>query len=293
MTAPSSDPQGTVDRYFDVSAGYWRAIYGRQELQGLVYRRRLETVAAWAVEFGLAAGAKALDAGCGAGLMSVELARRGFSVIGTDSSPEMVQTAARLAAEQGLAGRVTIREADVHRLPFGDGEFALIVALGLLPWLHDPVKAVAEFARVLAPGGGIIVTADNRRRLNRLVEPRENPLLRPLRPVKRMLSRQSSVQGDSAPSYRHLPAEVDEMLAGAGIAVARRTTVGYGPFTVMDRSLLPDSVGTGLHERLERYAGGHPRLRGSGWHYVAAGRKGAGRDSADGESSGGSRDHAG
>jgi SAM-dependent methyltransferase len=276
VTAPSSDPQGTVDRYFDVAAGYWRAIYGRQELQGLVYRRRMETVAAWTSELGLAPGATALDAGCGAGLMSVELARGGFSVTGTDSSPGMVQTAARLAAEEGVAARVTIREADVHHLPFGDGEFALIVALGLLPWLHDPVRAVAELGRVLAPGGWIIVTADNRRRLNRLVEPRENPLLRPLSPVKRMLSCPSSVRGYSAPSYRHLPREVDEMLTGAGIAVALRTTVGYGPFTVMGRPLLPDRVGTRLHERLERSAGGSPRLRGSGWHYLAAGRKACG-----------------
>jgi len=274
VTASSSDPQGTVDRYFDVSAGYWHAIYGRQELQGLVYRRRMEAVAAWTGELELAPGAMALDAGCGAGLMSVELARRGFSVTGTDSSSEMVQSAARLAAEQGLRARVTIREADVHRLPFNDGEFALIVALGLLPWLHDPVRAVAELARVLAPGGWIILTADNRRRLNRLVEPRENPLLSPLRPVKRTLSRSSSARRDSAPAYRHLPREVDKMLAGAGIAVARRATVGYGPFTVMGRRPLPDSVGTRLHERLERSAGDHPWLRGSGWHYLAAGRKG-------------------
>lgn len=273
VTAPSSDPQATVDHYFDVSSDYWQAIYGRQELQGLVYRRRMETVSAWAGEFGLPAGAAALDAGCGAGLMSVELARRGFSVTGTDSSPRMRQTAARTAAERGVAARVTIREADVHDLSFGDGEFALIVALGVLPWLHDPVAAVAELARVLAPDGWIILTADNRRRLNRLVEPRENPLLSPLRPVKRMLSGPSSVRHDSAPSYRHLPREVDEMLAGAGIAVARRTTVGYGPFTLMGRRLLPDRAGTRLHEGLEQSAARSPRLRGSGWHYVVAGRK--------------------
>ena len=172
VTAQSSDPQSTVDSFFDANVGYWGAIYGRQELQGLVYRRRMETVAAWAAELGLPPGAAALDAGCGAGLMSVELARRGFSVSGTDSSPQMVQAASERAAAQGLSIRFTA--ADVHQLPFGDGEFALIVALGLLPWLHDPGRAVAEFARVLAPGGWIIVSADNHYRLNRLVEPREN-----------------------------------------------------------------------------------------------------------------------
>jgi 2-polyprenyl-3-methyl-5-hydroxy-6-metoxy-1,4-benzoquinol methylase len=277
VTAQSSDPQSTVDSFFDANVGYWGAIYGRQELQGLVYRRRMETVAAWAAELGLPPGAAALDAGCGAGLMSVELARRGFSVSGTDSSPQMVQAASERAAAQGLSIRFTA--ADVHQLPFGDGEFALIVALGLLPWLHDPGRAVAEFARVLAPGGWIIVSADNHYRLNRLVEPRENPLLSPLRPVKRMFRPPSHRPGESAPAYRHAPREVDGLLASEGVDVLRRTTVGYGPFTVMGRLLLPDRVGTWLHERLERAARGRPRLRGSGWHYVVAGRKDAGRDS--------------
>jgi SAM-dependent methyltransferase len=284
LTASSSDPQGTVDRYFDASVRYWHAIYGRHELQGLVYRRRMETVLAWTTELEIMP-ASALDAGCGAGLMSVELARRGFSVTGTDSSPGMVQAASRHAAEQGLADRVTIREADVHSLPFGDGEFGLIVALGLLPWLHDPERAVAEFARVLAPGGWIILSADNRRRLNRLVEPRENPLLSPLRPIKRMVSPPRSVPGEGAPSFLHLPREVDEMLTGQGIDVSRRTSVGYGPFTVMGRLLLPDGVGTRLHQRLERSAGGRPRLRGSGWHYLAAGRKRSDRHSSMSSSS--------
>ena len=80
VTAPSSDAQSTVDSFFDANVDYWGTIYGRRELQGLVYRRRMETVAAWAAEVGLPPGAAALDAGCGAGLMSVELARRGFSV---------------------------------------------------------------------------------------------------------------------------------------------------------------------------------------------------------------------
>jgi ubiquinone/menaquinone biosynthesis C-methylase UbiE len=278
LTASRSDAQRTVDRYFDASVNYWQTVYGQQELQGLVYRRRMETVAAWAAELGLPPGAAALDAGCGAGLMSVELARRGFSVTGTDSSPAMVQAASTRAAEQGLADRVMVREADVHRLPFGDGEFALIVALGLLPWLHAPTRAIAEFARVLAPGGRIIISADNHYRLNRLVEPRELPLLRPLRSVKRMISPPSSRVGEGAPSYRHAPREVDAMLAGEGLVVVRRTTVGYGPFTVMGTLLLPDRIGTSLHERLESSARERPRLRGTGWHYVVEGRKGGGRD---------------
>lgn len=273
MSGSSPDLQAPVDRYFDASADYWNAVYGGRDLQGLIYRRRMQTAVAWTRELGLAAGAAALDVGCGAGLMVVQLAQTGFSVTGTDSSPGMVRSARELVAAQRLAAGVALRQADVHRLPFGDREFQLVVALGLLPWLHDPSGAVIELGRVLAPGGWIIVTADNRHRLNRLTEPRENPLLLPLRPVKRTLWPGPGDRSERAHAHRHLPGEVDEMLARAGISITRRATIGYGPFTMLGRPLLPDRIGTQLHERLERAAVDRPRLRGGGWHYLVAGHK--------------------
>lgn len=239
----------------------------------MVYRQRMQTATGWVRELGLAPGRAALDVGCGAGLMSAELVRSGFSVTGTDSSPRMLQTASMLVAEQGLAEQVVLRHADAHRLPFADGEFELVVALGLLPWLHDAAAAVTELARVLAPGGWMILTADNRHRLNRLVEPRENPLLVPLKRLKGTLARSPRNGSQSAQSYRHLPREVDEMLSRAGITVSRRATVGYGPFTILGRPILPDGIGLRLNERLARAALGRRRLRGAGWHYVVAGLK--------------------
>lgn len=272
MSEPALTPQPRVDRHFDSSAAYWNDVYGGDDLQGLIYRRRMEEAAAWVRDLGPQPGTAALDVGCGAGLMTAELAGAGYDVTGIDSSASMVQTARRALAEHGLGDRVTLTRADVHQLPFEADQFALVVALGVLPWLHDPASAVTELARVLAPGGTLILTADNRRRLNRLVELRENPLLGPLRPISRTV-RSRGGRSYGAPSYRHTPHEVDAMLSNAGIAVVRRATVGYGPFTLLGRRLLPDAVGRSLHERLAVSTRRHPRLRGVGWHYLVAGVK--------------------
>lgn len=266
-------PQAPVDRYFDATADYWNIVYDASDLAGRIYRQRMQTAAAWARELATAPGLAALEVGCGSGLMAVELARTGFAVTATDSSAQMLETARTVVAEHGLADRVALDQADVHRLPFPDGHFALVVALGVLPWLHDAKAGVAELARVLAPEGVIILTADNRRRLNRLTEPRENGALAPLRPLWRRARRRDRPDGPVA--QRHLPREVDDMLRQAGIAVVRRTTIGYGPFTVLDRPALPNRLGSALHARLERAAPAHPRLRGVGWHYLVAGVKGA------------------
>jgi ubiquinone/menaquinone biosynthesis C-methylase UbiE len=265
--------QLAVDRHFDQAAGYWHEIYGAGDLQGLVYRRRMQVAAQWAAELGPGPPADALDVGCGAGLMSLELARLGLGVTATDASAGMVATATALMESQGLQDRVAVRQADVHELPFADGRFGLVVALGLLPWLHDPAAAVADLARVLAPGGTIILTADNLRRLNRLLEPRENPVLGPVRAARRRVRERAGWVPAGPPAHLHRASDIDALLDRATVTVVRRTTVGYGPFTVLGRRALPDAAATRLHEILQRAGDRHPRLRGAGWHYVVAGVK--------------------
>jgi 2-polyprenyl-3-methyl-5-hydroxy-6-metoxy-1,4-benzoquinol methylase len=273
VTSGDHQPQGTVDRYFDSEAAYWREVYLQEDVQARVYRRRMEAALAWVDELNLAPGTPVLDLGCGAGLLSLELASRGLAVTGADSSAEMVASLERLAAQADVAGTLRAQRADVKQLPFGQGEFELVIALGLLPWLSDPESAVAQMARVLAPAGWMIVTADNRARLNFLTEPRENPLLTPVRLARRALRALASGPTDSALSYRHLPSDVDHMLEAAALMPIRRTTIGFGPFTFMGRQFLAQRRGVELDRRLADVSRSRPALRRFGWHYLVAARK--------------------
>ncbi|MCP2257500.1 Methyltransferase domain-containing protein [Streptoalloteichus tenebrarius] len=94
----------------------------------------------------------AVDAACGTGRVSALLAERGHQVIGVDGSPEMLAR----AVERVPSGRFSV--GDLHRLPVGDNEADLVVcalALTHVPAL-DPV--MAEFARVLRPGGHLVIS---------------------------------------------------------------------------------------------------------------------------------------
>jgi SAM-dependent methyltransferase len=76
-----------------------------------------------------------LDMGCGTGVAARAIARRrDFSgrVLGIDLSPTLAQTAARLAADEGLRDRVEFRAGDSRRLDLGDGVFDAVVAHTLL-----------------------------------------------------------------------------------------------------------------------------------------------------------------
>jgi SAM-dependent methyltransferase len=258
---------------FAHSAAYWHDVYDSVGLDGLVYRRRMDLALDWIGPASASGRApRALDAGCGAGRLSVALAQRGYEVDAIDASPAMLARADRLAAEAGVASAVHTRAADVHAMPFADARFDVVVALGVLPWVESPPQFVAEIARVLKPGGRLVTTADNRVRLNRMLDPRLSPFLYRVRQLRWAL------QGRPRPArevYRlHWPRSVGELLDAAGLVPVRRATVGFGPLSLLGRSLLSERATIAVHERLQRQADrGLPGLRSMGTHVVVEGRR--------------------
>lgn len=106
------------------------------------------------VRIGLESAA-ALDAGCGEGYLSRLLAGRGAGpVVGVDLCPELVDAARQQAVEEGLD--IRHETADVAALPLADATVDLVVANHVLNDLEDPALAIAEFARVLRPGGRVV-----------------------------------------------------------------------------------------------------------------------------------------
>ena len=102
----------------------------------------------------LPAGAHVLDVGTGPGRLPVEIARRSPQVwvTGLDVSPRMIE-AAKAAIEPGQ--QVTAEVGDVARLPYRDGSVDLVVSTLSQHHWPDRAAALAELARVLAPGGRI------------------------------------------------------------------------------------------------------------------------------------------
>ena len=97
------------------------------------------------------------DLGAGTGALSRSLAPFVHRVVAVDRSPEMLAAARRRLREVGTDGEVELREGDLESLPLEDGEADLAVLALVLHHAPAPLAVLREAARVLRPGGRLLV----------------------------------------------------------------------------------------------------------------------------------------
>lgn len=147
----ASDPWRLDRRAVRASFEAAAASYDRcAALQDEVRARLLERL-----ELCQVAPRRILDAGCGTGGALVPLATRfpGAELIALDFAPAMLRQA------HARVPRVRVIAADSVALPFADGSIDLVFCNLMLQWEDDPRAVLAEFRRVLAPGGLLLLTS--------------------------------------------------------------------------------------------------------------------------------------
>ena len=101
-------------------------------------------------------GEDVLDAGCGPGVASLTLSQQGYRVTAIDTDPAKIETLRLLGCspDQSLAPQL----ATVCDLPFRDASFDKVLCAEVLEHVEDDRRAVSELARVLRPGGVLVIT---------------------------------------------------------------------------------------------------------------------------------------
>lgn len=266
-----------VQRFFESQAEYWHDVYDGTDVFSAVIRRRQAMALAWIDRLDPAPQTPVLEVGCGAGSLAVTLAQGGMSVQAVDTVPAMVELTRRRSIDAGVDQQLHVGEGDAHSLDFADATFQVVVALGVLPWLHSPDRAVQEMARVLRPGGFMIFSADNWAGLDQLVDPFRNPFLTPLKRAAKHALVRVGAKRDEAFAQPHTlrRSHVDRILTEAQLTRIDSTTCGFGPFSIFKKRVVPNRIGVSLDHRLQALVdGGVPVLQAAGHHYMVLARKG-------------------
>lgn len=177
----------------------------------------------WGGDVGAArplAGKRALDVGCGAGLLCEPLARLGAEVTGVDAAPANVEAATLHARGSGLT--IHYRHGELSTLSLG--QFDLITCLEVIEHVADKAAFVAELARHLAPDGLMVLSTPNRTPQSRLI-----------------LVGAAEAIGAVPKGTHHwsdfaTPEELRELLAEAGLAISEPRGITWSPLAGMHLS---------------------------------------------------------
>jgi 2-polyprenyl-6-hydroxyphenyl methylase/3-demethylubiquinone-9 3-methyltransferase len=159
------------------------------------------------------AGKRALDVGCGAGLLCEPLARLGAAVTGVDAAQENVSVAVAHARGGGLS--IDYRCGDVAEL--GLGGFDLVTSMEVIEHVADKAAFLAALKAALAPGGLLILSTPNRTARSKLLMVEAAERLG-------MVPRGTHHWDDFV-----TPEELRELLAGAGLAMGTPKGIAWSP----------------------------------------------------------------
>ncbi|HVM36785.1 MAG TPA: metalloregulator ArsR/SmtB family transcription factor [Sphingomicrobium sp.] len=148
LSAVRADRAEAAQRYFSGHAEIWDQIRSLHVAES-------EVEQAIARALGEQALGRLVDIGTGTGRMIELFGPRAESAVGIDRSSEMLRLARVKLASAGIAS--SLRQGDMYALPLGDGSADWAIIHQVLHYAHSPAAAIAEAARVLSPGGRLLI----------------------------------------------------------------------------------------------------------------------------------------
>jgi ubiquinone/menaquinone biosynthesis C-methylase UbiE len=253
-------------------AHYWNALYAQPASLFEHHMRLRRDYAETYIAAHFASDSRLLDLGCGAGVLTEKLLERGFKVTAADASQDMLDLSAQRLRHFPEAS-YTLRHANCLDLPFADGEFDVIVCLGMFGYFDEVSQALREIHRVLRPGGTLIISVRNAntQHLFDLFQLLKEPFrqLRQLyrrlaRPVLDLPDRAAADDGFRIQIYQ-VPADLIAGVTQRGYALRKFDGLGYGPLSFAHKKLLSEPVSIRISDGLNRIFGRGPLNKVGRW----------------------------
>jgi len=224
-----------MSRFDAAAVARMERMYGSAEMAG--QRRRCREL------LGIKPGERGLEIGCGVGHLACEMAHEagaGGAIVAVDSSADMVSATRERAQREQLAGRIDVYVNDAIALEFPPDAFDFVVAVQVYLYVKDIERALAEAARVLRPGGRLVIVdtdwdscvwrSSDRDRHRRVIEARLREFSQPhLPPLLPGLLASAGLRVETVEAYPVINLRYDpESFSGAMVDVVARAAAQNG-----------------------------------------------------------------
>lgn len=258
---------------FNQNFRWWQDVYRDDLPRGFFsfeMRRRLEWVAALLrAQIETMENPDVLECGCGPGDILELLAPSGCKLTGLDLNQRYLD----LAAEK--VPQATLMAGNVEELPFADGAFDIVYAVGVFQYLDDDHAAAREICRVTREGGVILISFANYRMLHLLLDPYY--LFRLFKKILRIKEQPSQGESDETRIRRYTLTQLKKMFREHNVHEIESRATSYGPFKFWRREVLPLATSIRISDLLLKGSGKSlfSGLKHVGNHLTITLRKGA------------------
>lgn len=191
-------------------------------------------------------GPAVADIGCGSGLVSKDLLEMGYDVTGMDISEGMLENARKIPG-------LKLQVGDIEHLPFADEAFDKIICLGVITYLPDETKALAELLRVLKPGGKLVLAVRNKLECARTLDPVMKLVALFSAIQRRLLPRKTGSAATKSYYHRNfIPWTLKRNLRTAGFSIGKCLGRGYDLPGINGRRIASVPAGIRFSQRIER-----------------------------------------
>ena len=148
---------------FDQSAQRWYDIYTKIEKANDLIQMERKNLAVNFLRKYTPTHSWVLDAGCGTGVVALEVLELGYKVKGIDIADQMIQIAKALREKHGISEKTwELATSELIEAKFDDESFEAILALGFLEYQTNEIDILWEMNRLLKPGGCLIISGPRR-----------------------------------------------------------------------------------------------------------------------------------
>ena len=231
-----------------------------------ILRQKQEIALQFVDKLQLPNGSRALEIGCGAGLLAISLAKKGFTVNAVDHATAMVERTKELIMQKNMNETVFASVEDAHEFTFEDNTFDLVVAIGVIHWLHNVKQALNEITRVLKPQGYAVLSVDTRW-LSQVDFPvMARGIINSKLQQIGLLTKTSNI--NAGPIW-YSKKQFNQYLKDTKLELIKSKTIGFLPFNLFSKQLLSERNSMKINSKLQTYAdAGYPILRSRGAIYL-------------------------